>query len=83
MTLLAQQRRDANEWLARTPLVLVLGALALGLALVGWGVAGLLSGRAKSKWGAEFEGNKAAVISIVRLVAGVGLLAFGVYKAAF
>ena len=70
MTLLAQQRRDANEWLARTPLVLVLGALALGLALVGWGVAGLLSGRAKSKWGAEFEGNKAAVISIVRLVAG-------------
>ena len=84
MFLWAQRRNDAaNDWLARNPLILGLGAIVLGLALVGWGVAGLLSGRAKSKWGTEFDGNKATVISSVRLIAGVGFLIFGVYKAAF
>lgn len=84
MLLWAQRRNDAaNDWLARNPVVLGLGAIVLSLALIGWGVAGLLSGRAKSKWGTEFDGNKAAIISIVRLIAGIGLLIFGVYKAVF
>lgn len=80
MSLFAQGRGAVNEWLDRNPMVLSAGSLFLGLLLIGWGVAGLMSGKARSKWGTQFEGNQANILSIVRLVAGIAVCLFGIYK---
>jgi len=79
--LLAQRRNEAaNAWLEEHPMVLGLGALALGALIGGWGIKDLMSGTARDKYGNELEGGMAMTMGIIRLVAGGGLCLFGIYK---
>ena len=81
------KNEEANAWLAEHPLVVGLVAIALGLALVGYGVYALVTGRAPTKRGRDLEGNngKAArdyqaiddIVLPVPLKPGTHRVAFG------
>ena len=77
--LLAQQT-EADKWLDKNPLVLGLIFLAIGGLLVMYGVKELKSGVAKDKYGNEITGGFGKLIAGVRLLAGIGLCIFAIYK---
>ncbi len=74
------KNEEANAWLAEHPMVLVAGALALGLILVGLGVYSLMTGRAPTKRGPSLEGGNAQVMAFVWLGFGGLCLLFGIFK---
>jgi hypothetical protein len=78
MFLLARNE-EINKWLSEHPAVLGAGALLLGLVLLGFGVKDLVTGKARGKWGEEMTGGMAAMMGIVRLVAGLGITGFGLF----
>ena len=78
--MLLARNEELNKWLAEHPLALGGIFLVLGLALLGFGVKDLVSGQARTKWGAQVEGGTAAFYGIVRAIGGVGCIAFGAYK---
>ncbi|MCU0879026.1 MAG: hypothetical protein MUF06_14680 [Pirellulaceae bacterium] len=80
--ILLARNEEINQWLNENPLVLGGGALVLGLVLLGFGLKDVLTGRAHDKWGNEMQGGMANVMGIVRLVAGVGVAGFGLFKIA-
>ena len=82
LILLAQNgaESDANQWLDKNPLVLGLIFLAIGGLLVFFGLKELKSGVARDKYGNEITGGMGKAISLIRLVLGVGLCGFAIYK---
>jgi len=78
MFLLARNE-EINRWLNEHPAVLGAGALLLGLVLLGFGIKDLVTGKARGKWGEEMTGGMAAMMGIVRLVAGLGITGFGLF----
>lgn len=79
MQLLARNE-EINQWLAEHPLVLGAGAVVLGLVLLGLGASALLTGRAKSKRGADLTGTNAKLMGVIWAVAGAVCLLFGLFK---
>ena len=81
LTILAQGRNaEANQWLDEHPMVLGSGAVALGLVLLGFGIVGLKKGTTTDKRGRQLTGGSAQAMNIVRLVAGVACVGFGLFK---
>lgn len=80
LVVIAQADSPANRWLSEHPLVLGLLFLAIGGALLISGVVALRSGVTHDKWGNELRGGLGQSISLLRLVAGVGLCIFAIYK---
>lgn len=81
MFFFAQRRNEAiNNWLSQNPMVLGLGALALGAVLIGFSIAGLMTGETHDKRGRKMEGSTAKTMSIIRLVFGIVCVLFGLYK---
>ena len=74
------QQTNADKWLDKNPLVLGLIFLAIGGLLVMFGVKELKSGVARDKYGNEITGGFGKLIAGVRLLAGIGLCIFAVYK---
>ncbi len=74
------RNEEANAWLAEHPVVLGLGALVLGLILLGLGISALITGRAKTKRGPDLEGGNAKTMGVVWLIGGGMCLLFGVFK---
>lgn len=83
MILLADRNSPANVWLRENPLVLSAIAGLIGVALVGYGVVGLISGTTRDKHGNQQSGAVAALSSIVRLILGIGAIGFAIYVAIF
>ena len=77
---LADRNDEINQWLEDNPLVLGGGAIVLGLVLIGSGVYELKSGVTRDKKGRVVEGQMGKSLSIVRIVIGAAVGAFGVYK---
>jgi hypothetical protein len=77
--LLLARNEELNRWLSENPAVLGGGALLLGLVLLGFGIKDLMTGKARGKWGEEMTGGMAAMMGIVRLVAGLGISGFGLF----
>jgi hypothetical protein len=78
--LLADRNEAINQWLDQNPLVLGLIFVALGLLIGGWGAYELKTGVASTKRGKSLSGTQGQALSIIRIVAGVGCLLFGLYK---
>lgn len=55
----------------------------IGVALVGYGIVGLISGTTRDKHGNQQSGVVAVVSSIVRLTFGIGAIGFAIYVAIF
>lgn len=70
----------ANNWLKEHPMALGGIAILLGLVIGGWGIAELMSGVARDKYGNAVEGGMGKTLAIIRIVAGAGCLIFGLYK---
>lgn len=70
----------ANNWLADHPVALGVGAMLIGLILVGLGVSALRSGRAVTKRGPDLEGGQAKAMGFVWLGFGALCLLFGAFK---
>ena len=83
LTLLADRNSAANVWLRENPLVITAGALVLGSVLVYFGIAGLKSGETKGKYGNQLSGGTASMVSVLRLVMGIGVIGVGIYVAIF
>ncbi len=83
--ILAQRGADSpmNKWLNENPLVLGIGALVLGAVLALSGFVNLKTGTSRDKWGTEHTGGIATFTGLVRLIAGIGVAGFGVYKMIF
>ena len=81
--LLADRNSPANQWLRENPLVLAVGMCVLGAALLYFGMVGLKSGRARDQYGNELKGGMATFSSVVRLVAGIGLICAAGYVLVF
>jgi hypothetical protein len=79
MFLLARNE-EINKWLAENPAVLGGIFLVIGLVLLGYGISALVTGKARGKSGAEMTGGMAALMGIVRLIAGAGCAGFGAFK---
>lgn len=54
--------------------------LVIGVVLIFLGIRGLRSGVIKDKFGNEFEGGKARLISVVRLALGLFMTGGGIYR---
>jgi hypothetical protein len=80
MNLLFASNEEANEWLKQHPAALGAIFLLLGLAVGGYGIFELSKGVAYNKFGKEVKGPQAKVASIVSIVAGAGLILFGLFK---
>ncbi len=82
--LFAQRGADspANRWLAENPLILGLIFLAIGGALLFFGVIELRKGVARDKYGNEISGGMGKFLAIVRIVGGVLCCGFAIYKMA-
>ena len=78
--MLLARNEEINKWLAEHPLVLGGLFLVLGLALLGFGIKDIVSGKARTKWGNQVEGGMAAFYGIIRIVAGAVVTGFAVYK---
>jgi hypothetical protein len=82
LKLLAYQSADSpiNVWLRNNPLVLGGIAIVLGALMALTGVIILRTGVAKNKLGMEFRGRTAKVSGYLRLLFGVAIIFFGLYK---
>lgn len=78
--LLADAKDDFNQYLENNPAILGLGAMGLGLLIGGWGVAELITGVSRDKKGRVLEGGTGKAASLIRVVFGIGLIGFGLYK---
>jgi hypothetical protein len=78
--LVLARNEEINRWLGENPAILGGIFLLIGLALLGWGISDLVTGKARGKWGTEMTGGTAAAMGIIRLVAGAGAAGFGVFK---
>lgn len=78
--LLADAKDDFNQYLENNPAILGLGSMALGLLIGGWGVVELISGVSRDKKGRVLEGTSGKAASLIRVVAGLGLIGFGLFK---
>jgi MFS family permease len=74
------RNEEINKWLGENPAVLGGGALVIGLLLLGFGLAALISGRSTGKYGHKFEGPMAHLHGAILTIAGAGCLIFGVVK---
>ena len=70
----------ANVWLRENPLVLGLLALLLGVVLAGSGAYELRKGVAHDKYGNVIPGGMGQLMSIIRIVFGIVVCLFGLYK---
>lgn len=82
LLLLAQRGANspANRWLNNNPVVLGLIFIAIGGALVFFGVRELKSGVARDKYGNEVTGGMGKLIASVRVIGGLIAGGFGLYK---
>ena len=82
LILLAQDgaKDNANQFLDDNPLVLGLIFLLIGGLLAFFGVKELKSGVARDKYGNEITGGLGKGIALMRLVLGIGLCGFAIYK---
>ncbi len=80
LSLLSQANSEANQWLNENPLILGLLILAIGSALLFFGIFGLKRGEIRDKWGIRLTGSMARFSSIVRIFAGSAAMLFGLYK---
>ena len=78
--LVLARNEEINRWLSENPAILGGLFLLIGLALLGWGISDLLTGKAYGKWGTQMTGGTALAMGIVRLVAGIGCAGFGAFK---
>jgi len=78
--MLLARHEEINKWLAEHPLVLGGLFLVLGLALLGFGINDLVTGKSRTKWGAEIQGGMATLSGVVRVIGGMGSIVFGAYK---
>ncbi len=69
-----------NQWLNDNPLVLGGIMLAIGALLLGSGVYELRSGVTHDKRGNVIPGGMGKFTSILRIVCGLGVCGFGLYK---
>ena len=74
------RRTDLDRWLEQNPLVLGGCALAIGLLLAAWSVGTIRSGQTHTNWGTRVEGGQASLFGVIRLIAGIVLSVFGIYK---
>ena len=81
--LLADRNSPINVWLRENPMVLSGIFGVIGLVLLYFGIVGLMSGKAKDKYGNELTGGVAMLSSVVRAVAGVGLIGMAIYISIF
>jgi len=79
MLQLAQQAAF-DEWIDSNPFIVAMAMLVIGGALIGSGIWSLKSGKATGKWGAEYTGGTATIISYVRLALGVFCIGYSIYK---
>ena len=77
---LLAQTDNTNRWLNDNPWALALIFFAIGGALIAYGAWGLKSGRARGKYGVQFEGNTALLLSVIRLLGGLACCAFAIYQ---
>lgn len=83
ISLLADRNSPTNVWLRENPMVLSAGMALLGIVLLYYGVLGLKTGTTRDKYGNEMTGGLAALGSIARTIAGVGLIGAAIYVALF
>ena len=75
--------KEINKWLDENPLVLVGGAIVLGLILLGIGINAIKTQQATTKRGGQLEGGQAVAMGWVWTVFGGICLLFGLYKCIF
>lgn len=80
--MLFARNEQVNQWLADNPLVLGGGATVLALVLIGLGVAALVTGQTRDKWGRKVKGTNAKVLGFIWLGFGGLVLLFGLFKIA-
>jgi hypothetical protein len=76
----SDKNSEINVFLRENPLILGLVFLALGLVLGLWGLHELRQGVAHDKYGNEMRGAFGSFASILRIIAGIGLTIFALYK---
>ena len=69
-----------NKWLGENPIILGLIFLALGGVLAFSGVYELRKGVARDKYGNEIRGGMGKTVAMIRVIAGVLLCGFAIYK---
>lgn len=72
-----------NKWLYEHPLILGLLFLAIGVAVGASGLYGLMTSTTRTKFGDEVSGGRAKFLSVIRLLAGVACVLFGLYQMFF
>lgn len=72
-----------NEWLDNNPLVLGLIFLAIGGVLLFFGVTEWQSGVARDKYGNKMTGGMGKFAAGSRIVAGIGMCGFALYRMIF
>jgi hypothetical protein len=79
--LLAEANDDEsiNAWLDQNPAILGSIALLLATGLVLTGIANLKTGVTYNKFGVKSQGDTAHLSGWVRIIAGIGCAAFGLY----
>jgi hypothetical protein len=78
--LILARNEEINRWLSENPAVLGGLFLLIGLALLGWGISDLVTGKASGKWGTQMTGGTALAMGVIRLVAGLAAGGFGAFK---
>jgi MFS family permease len=73
--MLFARNEEINQWFDQNPLVLGGGAMVLALILIGVGVAALVTGQTRDKWGRKMKGMNAKVLGFGGLV-----LLFALFK---
>jgi len=79
-SLLLARNEAINEWLNKNPLVLGLIFLAIGAVLLGTGIYGLQSNVTHDKYGNQISGTWGQILSVIRIIGGVGCCGFAIYK---
>lgn len=69
-----------DKWLDNNPIVLGLVFLAIGGALLFFGIREWQSGVARDKYGIKLTGGMGKLAAGSRIVAGIGLCVFALYK---
>ena len=80
--MLLARNEEINQWLEEHPAVLGGGAMILGLGLLGFGVAALMTGRSTGKYGRKMEGPMAYMHGAIMAGFGGICILFGLFKIA-